>query len=246
VFASDEQNLAIRGGVGPASFEWLTPPEGPQPIPFWAKGLTVEWMDGYCNPPHYTVKTVENPRDWPRKVFTREGSRYLALSGDGRAECYYHSGEPKLCPLMRRVHSLVGMYAPGKLPGPSSWRFHAGKYHWDEVYYALATPQQEGFGGDSYTLHLDDGRTVVLRGPWHGPSPAGYLDVGFSCPSKWPSGKPYRSLLGGTISEEVLILLLARYQPHLRIARVTEGGRTHVEAVREDWDVPKNFRKEKR
>lgn len=244
MFASDEQARAIEGVGRGLTWEWVDRPTDGA-VPDWARGVRVEWMEGYANPPHYTVLTRSDPTDWT-KVFRREGSRYLAESGDGRAACYYHSGEPQLTKLTRRLHSLVRCTPAGdgaaarKLPR-DPWRYSRGTYHWDEVYEAWATPQQEGFAGSTFWVDLDDGRRVALRGPWHGPSPRGYLDVA----AEWPSergGTKWPHRLGITISEDALVQLLALYQAHMPVARVSNGRRTWVEAVRPDWDRPKSVR----
>jgi hypothetical protein len=104
---------------------------------------------------------------------------------------------------------------------------------------AWATPQDHGFGGSVYVLQLDDGRQVALRGPWHGPTPPGYVDVG-GLGVRRPGVPKWQHSGAGCISEDVLCLLLARYQAHLRVARVTQGRRSWIEAVRPDWDRPKS------
>lgn len=238
-YASDEQMAAIRGGGRPDSYEWVDLPVGPQPIPTWCRGLTIDWMDGWANPPRYTIKVDKDFRanEWPGKAYRVEGHRYLAESGDGRASCFYHGGPLALRQMGHRVHSLVGMMPAGG-PfnthavkwGTSRAAYWQAKYHWDAPATVWATTQDDGYGGQVFWIPLEDGRTVGLCGPWHGPAPAGYQDAGTS---------RHEALL---VHDDLLTLLIARYYPHCRAARV--AGR--VQAVREDWDEPKAWMDAKR
>ncbi len=236
MFLSDEQNAAAMHGLGrEPTYEWVEAPVGPQPIPAWAKGLTIHWMDGYANEPHFTVKTVDSIRDWPGKVFHRDGDRYLAESGDGRADCYYHRGEPALAELTQWTFCVP--VSPPDASGLSDysktgrWYGQTGK-GWRSTYVGWATPQDRGFGGSDFPIKLDDGRWLILRGPWCGASPPGYTHVGTS------SGAAY-------VSDDVLLLLIARHYAHCRVARVTQYGRTSIQPVREDWDEPKRWMQER-
>lgn len=229
---SDEQMLVVQyatDGVEP-TYEWVDLPVGPQPIPEWACGLTISWMDGYMNAPHFTVKTRRYVGDWPNQRYRREGRRYMAESGDGRAHVWYHSGEPRMELIGFRRRSLTVL--PPKPPGPydknrEDWRYNNGPQQWWRYEVPmLATPVQEGLGGASIYITMEDGTDIALRGPWVGASPPGYDHVGTS------HGAMY-------ISDDVLILLIARYYPHCRAARVTQYGRTSLQPVREDWDEPK-------
>lgn len=236
MFPSNEQNAAIRHGFGDApTYEWVDLPVGPQPLPAWAKGLTISWMDGYMNAPHYTVKTDRSLQTWDDQVFTKEGERYLALSGDGRARCYYAHGEPFITDLKQKMicYPVTPQDPPGNTQYDKSGRWYCSQMKpsgriWWLNYRGWATVKDEGFGGWSFHIKLTDGRWLMLRGPWHGPTPAGYTDVGGTGGA-------------GCISDEVLILLIARYYPHCRVARVTQHGRTEIQAVRPDWDEPKDW-----
>lgn len=233
---SDEQMAVVQHGSGTGpTYEWVDLPVGPQPIPAWAKGLHINWLDQYENEPSYTVKVPKDfePRDWPGKRYRIEGTRYLAESGDGRASCYYHSSALTLRPLKHRHRCLPVLPARPRRP---DGRIMEGWYwpiqYWHEDVLCWATDQDRGFGGSNIAVPLEDGRIGVLRGPWHGPSPEGYLDCG--------TGRG-----ACLISEELLLLLIARHHAHLRVARVTEHGRTRIQAVREDWDAPKAWVRER-
>ena len=230
---SDEQMAVVRHGTKqpPATWEWVDLPVGPQPLPHWAKGLEIRWMDEYVNSPSFTLKTPKgfDMRNWPGKCYTKYGSRYLAESGDGRAMCYYHEGELALRPLPARYKFLT-VYAN---PPPRNKHGyieldHYFPMHWSRAeVMCWATTQDRGFGGEHVGIQLEDGRKAVLRGPWHGPAPDGYQDCGST-----GSG-------GILISEDVLILMVARFYPHCRVARITQGTRSRIEPVREDWEMPK-------
>lgn len=239
---SNEQMSVVRFGRGAApTYEWVDVPVGPQPLPAWARGLKIHWMDGYANAPHYTVKTDRALQHWPDQVFTKEGERYLALSGDGRARCYYAHGEPFITDLEQKMvcYPVSPPDAPDVVRYDKTGRWFCSEMKpsgriWWSTYRGWATQKDRGFGGWSFHIKLDDGRWLMLRGPWHGPTPAGYVDVGGTGGSKHP-----RASGAGTISEDVLILLIAKHYPECRVARVTQHGRTEVQAVRPDWDEPK-------
>lgn len=235
MYVSDEQAAAAGyGRQAMPTFEWVDLPVGPQPLPDWAKGLRINWMDRYHCAPSYTVKTDQRVALWPGMVYEKQGDRYLAKSDDGRARCYYHAGEPKLTELKQR--QICYPVSPPDAPGTpysksGKWWCSQGKPSgklWQSTYVGWATYQDDGFGGDNIPVLLTDGRWVMLRGPWHGACPPGYAEVGTS---------RHEAL---TITQDLLCLLLARYQAHCRVARVTQGKRSWIEAVRPDWDKPKS------
>ena len=249
MYLSNEQNAVVMHGTRPAnrSYEWVDVPAGPQPLPDWVCGLHISWMEGYSNPPHYMLKVRGEPWKWEH-VYAKDGDRYMSVAPDGhRAHILYHGGELVSTELTRRIRSLVPLPAP--IPAEArrgcdyrSWQFKLGSgpwYYWDVPYTKLATYKDRGFGGEAYHIKLDDGREVVLRGPWHGATPPGWVDVGGRGTGRGGSS-------GMTITEDLLVLLIARYHAECRVARVTQYGHTEIQAVRGDWDEPKAWMEEKR
>lgn len=73
-------------------WHFIDMPVGPQPIPTWCKGLHVDWMMGYGNPPELRAKAGENPWNWPGMRWRREGDLYITQHPDGRAQFHQHDG----------------------------------------------------------------------------------------------------------------------------------------------------------
>lgn len=143
-----------------------------------------------------------------------------------------------------------GRYIAESDDGRACQLSHSGELTWCEDHKAFITPRQEGFGGSNWPIKLDDGRDVILRGPWDVGGPAGYLPVSYVYPdAKW-RGRPgadkrpwfqQTAMAGLHLSTDLYIRVLARFAPTYRIARVTRYGSTGVEPVRIDWNVPKGF-----
>lgn len=249
---SDDQMGAVRHGLPIGSeptWLWEELPIGPQPLPAWAKGLRVDFMMDYANRPDYRIKATTNLRRWDNKTFHREGSRYMALSGDGRAEVYYNNGSVTMTEL-RRFRAADGTLRQHcKHIGPNWDDVEPGE--WVDVP-MLATTQQQGFGGSQYELQMDDGTVVVLRGPWHGGAPAGYVEACYTnVADDYFRGRrirdhksPWWQITGRAglfLTEDLFKQLLARFAPECRCARVTNRYGSHLEAVRGDWDFPKDW-----
>ena len=219
-------------------------PVGRQPIPEWAKGFRVDFMDGYGNRPDYRIKATTDLRTWPEPRFRKDGSRYMAVTDDGRAEVYYHAGAVRPTPI-KMFRASDGTLRQYRKNGATNGKFWCEPGEWVEIE-MMATTQQEGFGGSHTHLTMEDGSTVVLRGPWHGGAPAGYVEAAYSDMSqrstRWLEKRPWhqRSGRGGLfITEDVFLRLLARFAPECRCARITEGKSSHLEAVKGEWDEPK-------
>lgn len=241
---SDEQTHAI-GRDRAVAYSLAQLPVGRQPTPAWARDLHVDFMDGYGNVPRFIIKTDCEARDWADKRFEFDGRRYIAKSGDGRAECYYH-GEA------RRVDGLKRWRCPdGTIRHGPRWleggRIEAGEW---ETYEGWATGPDQGFGGSHFHLTMIDGREVVLRGPWHGGCPPGYVEASyFNTSDRW--GRAFRKRkpqpwwnrggrAGLFIEAEVFKLLFARFTPHLQLFEVAEGDRVWLQAAKPEWDCPKD------
>lgn len=230
-------------------------PAGPRPTPDWCRDVHVNSMERYGNSPCVTLRVIGNVFDWAGKVFRREGHLYIAESDDGRSMMYAHDGAIGMH-TVRMFRSEDGSIRAGRRFGPE-WA-DAGLYavtyadgtragyepgEWIEVE-RLATTQQQGFGGDRIHITLDDGRALILRGPWHVGHLAGYEEVtvvaGVSSPHcKWHQRC---GLAGLAIREDVFIALLSRYQPHLPLARIHDRFGVSIEPFQAEWGAPKRFR----
>lgn len=75
------------------------------------------------------------------------------------------------------------------------------------------TPQSEGFAGRVFTIHMKDGKTVHLRGPWHGviPQQYGYQDISVKCPDVSMGMYTF----GLKISFDFLKAIVAKFHPEL-------------------------------
>ena len=214
------------------SYEWVDLPVGPQPIPAWAKGLKVEWLEGYGNPPGIRLKTDCEAREWTGQVWSCEDGRYMAVHEDGRARCYYH-------------HGAVGETTLNRSEG--------GKLI---PYVGLATSQSDGLAGSHVRVTMKDGahsgREIALRGPWCGATPAGYVDTAYVNVADPRCGYPPErhwtqrvGTAGLLITEDLFLRLLARFAPECRCARVTTLW-AKLEPVRGDWNEPKSWEMERR
>jgi len=235
------------------TIEWhvVDRPTGPNLCPEWVTGAYVKWSDGYGNSPDIDIRTNLDARSWPDKVFRKDGERYMAESGDGRAEVYYHSGS-------------------------IAWRDVTARERidgvWTDVSHSLlCTTAQEGFGGSHYPCRLVDddratlfdgtplaGQTVTLRGPWHGLPPKGWADVAyFDTTAKWrpqritkghgsKSTRYHRkwhqqTFVGGLyLTEDLLIRIASTFLPHIELVRVS-GPRYEptIQPIKPEWDAPK-------
>src|ERR1700733_608962 len=208
--------------IDKSTYEFIDMPVGPQPIPEWVRDMAVDWVDQYSNPPRLAIKERGNAHEWPDKVWTRpRAGCFAALSGDGRADFLQHGGS---------IFEEDG---------------------------ELVTARQEGFAGRSFKVLMGPGdafanRWISLRGPWFGWHLTGYqqvttVDEKLASDLFWTKrGHPWWArggCFGLWLSEDLIIRLLARYQPHLRVARVREhiGGKIFesIQPLKPEWDEPK-------
>lgn len=187
--------------------EWWAPvplQENAEP-PAWVKDVDTQYLVGpaakkYSNRPGFVFLLKDSP--WEEFFESRDGY-YIAQSGDGRAVCHYHG--PLSQVMLTRSHN------------------RGEELTW-------ATQQDDGYAGRWFEVKMKDGREVVLRGPWHGGPPPGYVDITYH---KWP--EPYRlsngvpgekawrrspGYFGIYLSEDVIIQSVSHFLPHLRLARV--------------------------
>lgn len=230
------------------SWSLLDLPTGPQPTPPWARDLHVNWMDGYGNPPSFKLKTNCNARDWDDQRFERIGSMWITRHADGRAEIYYQGGPLQQVKVKRWRNAETGsLHQYGQFQ-PGSRKLKPGE--WIEVE-RWATRQEEGFGGTHIDITMTDGREVTLRGPWHGGPPNGYVETSYIDTTKERfGGKNYWSArpwygrggrAGLFIAEPAFVTMFARFQPHLRLARISDDMGDRVQPLKSEWDAPKQW-----
>lgn len=243
-FLSDEQMHAIRDG-GSVSWAPLELPVGPRPLPAWARGLDVDFHDGFGNVPSYRVTTTINPRQWPNKRFRREGAAYIAEHEDGRAEVYYHSGAVRPATVRRfqtpdgKLHAHRPYQPFGMHHRRSGHTFMMGHGMQPGVWVDVERPctaEQQGFGGSHIDIVLEDGTEMTLRGPWHGGAPKGFVEVGYRDRSSRWGGLG----AGLYLREECFVRLFARYSPHLRLVRYQGPLGERIQALKPEWDCPKD------
>lgn len=235
---SDEQMSAVTGGqVG----EWseVDRPVGPQPLPDWVRGAHVDWMNGCGNAPNVTVKARGALHHWEDQRFEKVGKEmYIARHPDGRAVAHYHRGAVSLVTIKdKRNHHVQDVLAGRRKELPDV-----------EV---MATSQQSGYGGDNFWIKMLDGSDLVLRGPWHGGTPDGYVEVSvvdvtskYFQADRWNRNRPWFKRGGGPsvyLTEELFLRIVARYCAHAPVARVDHSYGTRLEMFRAEWGMPKAF-----
>jgi hypothetical protein len=248
--SSDQARVVFHG-----SGRTWTPvelPTGPEPIPDWALDLHVEDMDyesrpNLATPPRVRIKAARDLRTWQGRRFQVHGDLYLAESPDGIAEAFYQGGG--LSPTkLRRYRTRDGALHthPPLLPRATvtePMRDQPGE--WVEVE-RMATRQEQGFAGWNVDITLEDGTEATLRGPWHGGPPPGYVEAAYVDATKlgdyaWMRGQPWHQLGGVVVFVrlDVFAAIFARFAPHMRLAAVSYGTATMVEAYDERWGAPR-------
>lgn len=264
---STEQTRAVMHGIdNQISWAEIARPVGPHPVPTWCKGVHVDWMDGYSNSPHVTLKVIGDVREWEGKRFRREdGKFYRARHGDGRLEQYAHSGTVSPTEV-QRWRSSDGSLRLFRRSGPE-WaetgdkalgRLLTGSGEWVEYGYEPgewvkitlpATTAQAGFGGANIPIQMEDGSELVLRGPWHVGAPEGYAEVAYidvSRENRWVRRKSlpwHRATARGGLflRHDTFTAIMARFAAHLPLASVTYGRATTLEPFRPEWGEPKRL-----
>lgn len=223
-----------------ATWQEVERPVGPQPLPAWLKGVHVDWMDRYGNPPSVSLKVHGDVREWDRMIWTREGDHYRCRHEDGRMRQLTHAGT--ICmTTMRLFRTPDGEF--------HQYGFvNGGVGEWVEVS-IRTTDQQQGFDGSYYFITMDDGEPLVLRGPWNTVSPAGYVEVAYvdtmNGNRAWMWRKKPWYCTGGIgglrITEDLLLRAMARFAPEIRMAEVINGGWRRIEPMKPHWRAPKGF-----
>ena len=241
-------------------WELVELPAGPQPMPDWCKGLEVIWMDGYANSPSFAAKVTSNDVGrWHGQIWHRTNTGlYYTRHDDGRAKFLSHEGALRPVTLQRQKRDRDGnlMREPCQ---HGDWMAPVM-----EDYVAVATSQQQGFAGSHVPITMGsgphEGREVILRGPWYGAKLPGYVELTCVGPDLiggvhgefWRRrGVPWHKRggsFGVCVSEDLLLRLFARYQPHLRMARVwrhrwNDGALSSVrlQPLKPWWDAPKDW-----
>lgn len=232
-YLSDEQMNAVHGGVRGHAWELLDLPVGKQPLPDWVTGAHVYWANGVGNAPSVKLKVRGDVFTWDNLRYTKNDDAYMACNSDGRARVYYHTGAVS-------VIKLKDSRLRGKIPYND----------WPEVD-VRATTQQDGFGGDNLWLTMDDGEPLVLRGPWHGGAPDGYVEV--SCvdidssanhQGRWFRNRPWHQrggVAGLYLTEELFLRIFAKFIPHARLIRINKSYGTRIEPMLAEWEMPKSY-----
>lgn len=235
MFLSSEQRRAVMHGTTATRVkEWdYVPLPTHGRVPDWALDLHVNWMLGYANSPSYTVLARSNPHTWRDQRWFREGARWMTRHSDGRAKVHWHSGTVAWCDIPEMVR-----VKPVNPPNKTFARRDRKR---------LVTTQQEGYAGSGFEVHMSEvekdpllrGQKVLLRGPWQGAAPAGYVEVStverdrrrISKRPKWHR-RWYRetACFGLVVTEELFLKLVARFLPHLAVVQVEYGdGRTKLQ-----------------
>lgn len=267
---SDEQ-MSCVSGAGVGDWSEVVRPTGSHPLPDWVKDAHIDWMDGCGNAPDVRIKAIGSVYRWPDQRFEKIGKAYIARHPDGRVAVHYHDGAVSTCCAYRILVDGKPTAFPWKIADKGytetsekaahreadKWMANLRTFHDKkglkleaEFKTVQATTQQDGFGGSYYWLTMIDGSELVLRGPWHGGAPEGYVEVGtvdvtgpyFA--TGWSRGKRWYKRTGGPsvyLTEELYLRIVARYCPHAPIARVQRSYGTRLEPFRAEWGCPKSF-----
>lgn len=88
---SKEQTLVVENSSD-TIWQWYQP-TGTVELPEWFIDSSVDWMDGYLNPPSVKMLSSCILRFWDDQQWVKEGSFYRAYHHDGRMEQLYHNGQ---------------------------------------------------------------------------------------------------------------------------------------------------------
>lgn len=203
---------------------------------------------------------------------------YIARHEDGRATVLYHSGARSLAMCWRVFiggrpltfqwqvptrlpgesleqaalreggKNLASVKTNGDFPSPYGGPPMRGADADLVIKPFYCTTKQGGFGGDHFDLPMVDGTDTLLRGPWHGTSPPGFVEVRV-CDVDQPVGRrdlrrPWHDrMVSGLlyITEDLFARILATYAPHAELARVRHSYGWQLEPYDPRWCGPKGM-----
>jgi hypothetical protein len=230
MIASKDQTAAIMHGLeGQPNWIEVERPVGCQELPAWITGLHIDWCMQFANSPYVKFRATHFPM--PEETLWQQGPK-------GR--------------WFREYEGVIEqLWADGPLAQMENG-------DWE-------TPKTQGHGGRTSTLKMVDGRTVHLRGSWFGGTPEGYNELTVVDMSskyvkqdqqqgkvKWEFGNLviHKNLkakawykcggyYGLYIPDDILIKAIAKYQPHVRIAKLIRERGDRIEPFLDEWNMPK-------
>lgn len=229
------------------TFERIEQKAGPRDLPAWARDAHIHWYDGYGNRPHLKVRCKTDPL-----AFSKSGNPaweqlpkgcWLAEQ-DGVAAVHYHEGVVRETEFERHVRWIE------KPSQSNNWKGEAEV----EKYTMLATTKQDGYAGRSFDITLKDGRDVRLRGPWHGRSPEGFMEISYDLDESilrnagkvnrwWRPWHQHGGYFGLYIRPQLVLDIFATFLPHIAWCSVFEpDNRFRFEPLRPETGMPKGWR----
>lgn len=254
-----EAERSRLASLAPWRVETIDLPSGPRKLPSWCRGGHINWRWPFSNSPDYMVRCATDPLafstsgapvwrmfDW--QDGSKKGRGWIA-EREGVAACHYHDGQISLTEFEEHVRWIEKPSLENGLKGEAETR----------KYQMLATSQQDGYAGRHFDITLSaqvipiysretgtvmtavkHGTKLRLRGPWHGGAPDGYTETSYWIDEhaarygswinrrKWYDRGGYFGLY---IKPEILLDILATYEPHVPWAMVTESWRGRDEVL---------------
>lgn len=172
----------------------------------WIIDSDILWNHGYVNAPEMRVRTNTNPLEWPNKKWRFERQR------NGGGLYIAESGDGRA-----QFHGH----------DEASLDTESGKW---------MTPRSDGYGGRCWTIPMEDGRDVTLRGPWFGAHLPGYTTLSF-CE---PGGRhPTLYYFGLWISVELWHAIFQHWHPldTLEDSKWSPGRQSIVKLSKDELDA---------
>lgn len=229
------------------TFEIIERDAGPRDLPAWARDAHINWYDGYGNRPQLKVRCRADPLAFSSfgnpAYDLREGGMWIAEQ-DGVASVHYHGGALRQTEFERHVRWLEN---PAQT---NNWKGEAEI----EKYTMLATTQQDGYAGRHFDITLKDGSNVRLRGPWHGGSPDGFMEINYDIDDSiarnagrvnrwWRPWHARGGYFGLYIRPQVVLDIFSTFLAHIEWCWVIEpDGRRSLEPIRPETSMPKGWK----